>query len=42
MDCDRLDVIVEDIAGMKELKCSVQETISESLDLPHDLYPVSD
>lgn len=41
MDCDRLDVTFEDIAGMEAMKRSLQEIISEPLDLPTDLYPVS-
>ncbi|CAM9557556.1 unnamed protein product, partial [Hapterophycus canaliculatus] len=39
VDFDRLDVTVEDIAGMEEVKRSLQEIISEPLDLPSDLYP---
>ena len=41
MDCDRLDVTFEDIAGMEDVKRSLQEIISEPLDFPPDLYPVS-
>ncbi|CAM9096542.1 unnamed protein product, partial [Ectocarpus sp. 6 AP-2014] len=39
VDCDRLDVTFEDIAGMEAMKRSLQEIISEPLDLPTDLYP---
>ncbi|CAM9750365.1 unnamed protein product, partial [Ectocarpus fasciculatus] len=39
VDCDRLDVTFEDIAGMEATKRSLQEIISEPLDLPTDLYP---
>ncbi|CAM9191066.1 unnamed protein product [Ectocarpus sp. 4 AP-2014] len=39
VDCDRLDVTFEDIAGMEAIKRSLQEIISEPLDLPTDLYP---
>lgn len=40
MDCDKLDVTFEDIAGMEGVKHSLQEVISEPLDLPPELYPV--
>lgn len=40
VDCDRLDVTFEDIAGMEGVKGSLQEIISEPLDLPPELYPV--
>ncbi|CAN0124007.1 unnamed protein product [Pylaiella littoralis] len=39
VDCDRLDVTFEDIAGMEDVKRSLQEIISEPLDFPPDLYP---
>ncbi|CAM9465915.1 unnamed protein product [Ectocarpus sp. 8 AP-2014] len=39
VDCDRLDVTFEDIAGMEAMKRSLQEIMSEPLDLPTDLYP---
>lgn len=42
VDCDRLDVTFEDIAGMEDVKRSLQEIISEPLDFPPDLYPVSE
>ena len=38
--CDELDVTFEDIAGMEDIKHSLQEIISEPLDFPPDLYPV--
>jgi len=41
VDCDRIDVTFEDIAGMEEVKRCLQEIISEPLDFPPDLYPVS-
>lgn len=40
VDCDRLDVTFEDIAGMDSVKNDLQEIISEPLDFPPDLYPV--
>lgn len=40
VDCDRLDVTFEDIAGMESVKQSLQEIVSEPLDFPPDLYPV--
>lgn len=42
MDCNRLDVTFEDIAGMEGVKRSVQEIVSEPLDFPPELFPVSD
>lgn len=41
MDCNRLDVTFEDIAGMEGVKRSLQEIVSEPLDFPPELYPVS-
>lgn len=41
VDCDRLDVTFEDIAGMEGVKRSLQDIISEPLDFPPELYPVS-
>lgn len=40
VDCDEIDVMFGDIAGMEDIKLSLQEIISEPLDFPPNLYPV--